>query len=159
MATDYTATSYATPALARPQSGPTTRWFAHDIGSSFTFVINDKVKFFKLPAGAKIVPGWGIEADDLDAGATATLTLSLAITDGTTTKTIIDGSVAGQAGGVCYDHTATYGQQADVMGFVTTNDDFYVYVLAKAAAAGAGAASSKLKVWCTYTLDTEAGEV
>jgi len=159
MATTYTATSYATPALARPQSGPTTRWAEYSLGSSFTFVVNDVIKFFKLPAGAKVITGWGIEADDLDANATPTLTLSLAITDGTTTKTIIDGSIAGQAGGFCYDSTGTYGQQADVMGFVTTNDDFYVYLLAKAAAAGACAAASKVKVWVTYTLDTEAGEV
>lgn len=159
MATTYTATSYTTPALARPQSGKTTRWYSHPLGSSFTFVINDVIKVFKLPQGAKLLPGWGIECDDLDAGATPTLTLSLAVTDGTTTKTIIDGSTAGQAGGITYDSTSSVGQQADVMGFVTTNDDFYVYVLAKAAAAGACAASSKLKVWCSYTLDTEAGEV
>ena len=153
MATTYETNSYKDVPVVRANGENTTRWFSHTLAS--TNVINDLYKYFKLPQGAKLLPGWGIESPDLDSSTGITLTLR--VTDGTTTKNVIVASTIGQAGGISYDHTATIGQVAGTMGFVTTNRDFRVELLIAAAASGTYTAGA-VKVWASYTMDSEVGE-
>ena len=152
MATTYTFPTFNDPAMARPQAGVHQRIVKF---TPTTGVINDIFKVAKLPKGAKLSPGWYLEVPDLDTNATPTLTISVKVTDGTTTKTVIAAATTGQAGGVAYDSTATVGQQTGWANFKTTNDDFYVYVTW--AAAAATFASGACLLGFSYLLDAEAG--
>lgn len=150
-----TAASYNEPALARPQAGPVTRSYNY----SFTAALaaSDEIKYFKLPKGAKLCGfGWAIEnGGDYD---TATnLTLSLQVTDGTTTKTVISGSTLAQgaAGRVTQD-VGNGSLQVGWMDFKTTSDDFYVRILI--AAGPSTSTSGTLRCTATYTLDTDPGQ-
>lgn len=152
MATTYALPTFNDPAMARPQAG------VHQRIVNFTpttAVVNDVYKVAKLPKGAKLAPGWWLETPDMDSNATPTLVLSVAVTDGTTTKTPISVSTVGQAGGIVTDKTATYGLQTGWVNYKLLNDDFYIYV--KATTAAATFASGRCILAFSYILDTEAG--
>jgi len=163
MATTYEAKSYkGVPAVsANTFPGVVRRAVSIDLeeltgDASYAFVINDIVKVFKLPPLAKILYGRLVSGDvALDDHATPTLDLDVIVTDGTTTKTLVNGGTAiNQA-----DVTAVTDLDADnAYLYVTTDDDFYVAVKAIAAAAGDAAADATFIVDVEYTGILEPGE-
>ncbi len=156
MATTYSnLPSFVDPSVQRPQAGEIVRHITIPAAKLPTGAVNDVYKIAKLPKGAKLVTGWMLEVPDIDTNATPTATLDVIVTDGTTTKTVINATTAGQAGGINYDHTATFGVQTGVMGFVTTNDDFYVAL--KFSAAAATYAAGIVKIQFRYSTDLEGG--
>lgn len=157
MATTYEAKSYKQPALDYPLQIMERVSKAEEFGTSTALVINDVIKFFKLPPGAKLL-GASIEAEDIDTHATPTITLSLIVTNGTTTKTVIDGSTVGQGGGIVFaESDATGAAQTGWKGYVCNGKDWYVGVKVKAAAATAAAGDIIASI--RYTKDTEGGEL
>lgn len=148
MATTYETVAYRDPAVA--PVGVCKRVFSY---TPTTAAINDVYRFFKLPKGAKLVTGWAIESADIDTNATPTVTLTLRVTDGTTTKNIIVATTAGQAGGITFDSTASVGAQTGWLNYRTASDDFRVEVLV--AAAAATFAAGAIKVCASYTMDSE----
>lgn len=73
--------------------------------------------------GITIVDGFA-QMNDCDTNATPTAVFNIIISDGTTTKTLINGSTAAQAGG--FVRPSKLVSTEDAIGFVTTNDDFWV---------------------------------
>lgn len=158
------AKSYKTPAaVLTAHPGPIYRCSKAE---SFTIAADaDVVKFFKLPVNAKIVNG-GFFCGELDTNASPTLTLELQVTNGTTTKKLLDGCTTG-ATVQSYDATvagvtalaASVVGEVDYgswKGFVTDDDNYYVAIVADAAPATA--ASANLQVYIEYTMVTEAGQ-
>ena len=153
MATTYSLATFNDPAVVRPQAGVIVRIVSITPAS---WAVNDVFKFAKLPYGAKLVAlGNYIESPDIDTHATPTATVSLLAVDAATaTKTIIDGSIAPQAGGTVHDQTATYGQQTGWVGYKVVNKRGAYYAL-KAAAAAATFAAGAIVVQVTYSTDGE----
>lgn len=166
MATTYEATSYKRPAVvAQGFPGVIDVTYEQDLedltsDASYAFIINDVIKFFKLPANAVLLYS-RLETDVLDDHATPTLVLDVLVTDGTTTKVMYEAaSTLSSAGGEIHDSRTslnapadgTEGPREDVVGFITTNNDFYVAVKATTAAAGDAAADAKIKLSFGYTM-------
>lgn len=127
------------------------------VSKAQTFTLDtaaDRVKFFKLPPGAKLLGGH-IESADIDTG-TPAVTMSLIVTNGTTTKTIIALSTVGQAGGIVFSQTATYGAQTGWKGYTCNGRGWYVAVTI--GTAPATVAAGNLQAGIIYTMDTEGGE-
>lgn len=164
MATTYEAKSYNEGIAVGAANFPGVIKRAYSINlanttndSTYAFVINDIIKVFQLPAYAKVLNAKLVSGDvALDDHATPTLDLDVIVSDGTTTKTAVNGGTAiNQA-----DVTATMDLDADnAYLFVTTDDDFYVAVKAIAAAAGDATADATLAVEIEYTMALEPGEV
>lgn len=145
------------PAVARPQAG------VHQRTTSFRLTSDDNVaantvRIFRLPKGAKLLPGWYIEAEDADTNATPTLDMDLVVTDGTTSYVIINGGTTFQSAAVAYDHSATIGQQTGWVNAVLANANFYVGLLINTASATLDTAAD-IVVGCKYTMDLESGGV
>lgn len=164
MATTYEALSYKlAPVFAAGFPGVIDRTSTIDVADTtgddtYTFIINDVVKCFKMPQGAKILYG-RLECDDLDDNVSPTLELDLIITDGTTTYTLISGasSTIAEAGGVADTRTSV--TLADVIGKVLTNPNFYAAVKVRTAATGDPADdTAKIIVSVGYSLNVESDE-
>lgn len=97
---------------------------------------NDTRKLFKLPINVTIGAGSFFQVGDMDSG--TALVLTLRVTDGTTTKKIIDASTAGQAGGVA--RPTKIGTTEDAIGFTTDNNNYWVELLYATQATGAQSA-------------------
>jgi len=153
MATTYETASYkGSQAVTRPQAGYVELCSApEDLAVGTT--INDVYKFFKLPRGAKLLGAY-IEHEELDSHATPTLSLSMIITDGTTTYTPIAAYLGGSAAGYVDTESATYGQQAGWRGKVLGTENFYVSVKVIAASATQVAAPN-IQVGIKYTTDVQ----
>lgn len=169
----FEALSYKVPALSSPSfPGVITRVFDVDIdllvgntsgvAGMDTIEAGDIIRFFKLPVYAKILHG-RIFSEALDAHATPTLTADLIVTDGTTTKYLINDSTTVQAGGVAstQDAGAGVGEVNELtadsaMQFVTTNEDFRVDLVFPTACATAG--EDVVGVEISYTMALEPGE-
>lgn len=156
MATTYEAKSYKNPALDFPLQVMERVSVAEEFGTSTALVTNDVIKFFKLPVGAKLLGGH-IESEDLDTDATPAITLSLIVTNGTTTKTLIDGGTVGQGGGIVFaESDATGAAQTGWKGYVCNGDGWYVAVKVKLQADAAQAGD--IQAGIRYTKNTEGGE-
>lgn len=150
MATTYTLSTYQDVAVSEHNRVIERLTPAQD----FTVANGDIFKAFKLPRGAKILGGTLI-FEELDEHATPTGTIDLYVTDGSVTKTIIDGeSIA--AADVVTEATATTPVVAWA-GYVTTDQDFYV--AAKIMTAVAQAKEGSLQIGIRYTMDVESGEL
>lgn len=159
MATTYELKSYAEPAWADINRVIERVSKAEDVTGTKFETINNAFKVFKLPVGAKILGG-GIICENLE-DTSNNITLSLQVTNGTTTKTLISGDAIGQTGGKVFYPVATTTPEdpADqALGFVTDDQDYYVKILVAAAAAAAAGVTANLQGYIKYTLDTEAGE-
>lgn len=109
-------------------------------------VLADAAKVLKIPRGRRITNPW-LQSGDRDTHATPTHTMSLVITNGTTTKTLIHESDVGQAGGVA--RPSKIPATEDGLDFVAPDDTYWLQVTVTAAAATAvadGAAAAKLLV-------------
>lgn len=98
---------------------------------------NDVFKICQIPAKGITVYGGFIQVSDMDTNATPTLSLTLRITDGTTTKVLIDQSLAGQAGG--FTSPSKIPATENAVGFTTTNRNFWFELLIVTGAATAAA--------------------
>lgn len=94
--------------------------------------LNDTRKLIKVPINVTIGAGCFFQVGDMD---TSTgLVLTLRITDGTTTKVIIDASTAGQAGGIA--RPTKIGTTETAIGFTTNNNLYWIELLIATAATG-----------------------
>ena len=152
----FEALSYKqVPACAKYPSGVTYR-----ISKEENFTLDtaaDKVKFFKLPRGAKLLGGCLIGGDHDSAATPATVTVHLKATDGTTTYTLISAAQIGTAAADVTTEHATYGLQTGWRGKVLNNESWYVY--AEIGTPPTTAAAANLQAGIFYTLDTEPGEL
>lgn len=162
MATAYTARSYNEPYLVGTAApGMITRLLNIDLvdltgNATYTFIINDTIDAAKLPPYAKIVDGYLGSAQDLDTNVTPTLELNLLITDGTTTKTLVDQGVWSGAAQITRAGGAPATETA--IGFVTTNADFKAQIKAIAGGASAAAATAFVLAAVSYVMNLEPGE-
>lgn len=123
-------------------------WPALTGDADVALALNDVVQCFKLPGWVKLLSAYLDNSVDLDDHATPTLDLDILVTDGTTTKQLLNGgTTAGQVGRT----TAASDFDADGIDFVTDNGDYIVILKAIAAAAGDAAASAKTKLMVEYT--------
>jgi hypothetical protein len=76
--------------------------------------------------GISVIDGFA-QCNDLDSNATPTAVFSVVITDGTTTKTLIDASTIAQAGGLI--RPTKLASTENAIGFTTDNDDYYVAIV------------------------------
>lgn len=117
---------------------------------------NDTLKLCQLSRNITIVDAF-IQASDGDTHATPTLSMSLQVTDGTTTKTIIDASNIGTTGGVARPSKAPATENG--IGFTLDNETYWLRILF-ATGAATGASMSITVVlsvcgWYTYGAVTE----
>lgn len=77
-----------------------------------------------------------MQVGDMDSG--TALVLTLRVTDGTTTKVLIDGSTVGQAGGIA--RPTKIGTTETAIGWTTTSPNFWIELLIATAATGAQSA-------------------
>ena len=151
MSTTTNAVPYAATPFQYP-NGKLVRSYRHTTATADFSIAADQVNFFKMPRNAKIL-GVRLIPTDLDTHATPTLTLTVNLYDGTTTKTYISAQTGGQTGVVC---VPTSSAELAVIGYVTANDNFYFLVTIGTGAATAAAGSIYLEV--EYTCDLEYGE-
>lgn len=98
---------------------------------------NDTRKLLQLKSrGITFTASTFFQVGDMDSG--SALVLTLRVTDGTTTKTLIHQSTAGQAGGIA--RPTKIGTTEDAIGFTTTNPNFWLELLISTQAAGAQSA-------------------
>lgn len=93
--------------------------------------LNDTRKLLQLPRGVTIGAGTFFQVSDMDTGG-PTLVLTLRVTDGTTTKDIINGSAAGGTGGLARPTKAPASEPG--VGFTTTSANFWLELLIATAA-------------------------
>lgn len=166
MATTYEAPSFAHPAInVRGFPGVIERHYSMDLASvtgdaSYALVADDVFKFFKLPANARISYA-RVETDVIDDGGTAA-TLDVIVSDGTTTKVLMDeiptSQTLGSKGDTRDVEDSTVCYQADTIGFVTTNSNFYVAVRCGTGPTGDAATSAQIKLTFGYVLSLEDGQ-
>lgn len=129
------STIFSVPAVYRASyPGLIRRVYKHASSSDLTEA-GDILKICKLPKNAKIIRG-RMKLPDIDTGSPANV-ISVEVYDGTTTKTLIDESTVGQGGGEIESAKALATE--DAVGFVTTNDDFYLRAICDTASATAAA--------------------
>lgn len=113
---------------------------------SFTFTVTtdttemgngDTLGLIQLPVkGITIVDAF-VQTADMDTNATPTVVFSLQVSNGTTTKTIIHQSTAGQAGGFVRPSKAAASE--DGIGYTLPDDNYYLRLLYDTGAATAAA--------------------
>jgi hypothetical protein len=87
-------------------------------------VINSTLKLFQLPAKGIQINDCFVQCDQIDSNATPTVVFDLRVTNGTTTKTLISASSAGQAGG--FTRPTRKAATEDGIGFTTDNDNYWI---------------------------------
>jgi hypothetical protein len=144
MPTTYTSAGFNGAAVSH-HHGVIARRVTYEAATAL--VINDVIKFAKLPANASILDAW-LAVDDLDTGTALTLTMRL--NDGSAQKNFFSASTVGQAGGVARAAAIA------PLEFVTDDDDWWLEVLVAAAPTGGG--TGTLVACILYTMNLEAGE-
>lgn len=123
MATVYDTAVYNDTAVSYPVAGLACTMVKYTVGSSaIAQSSGDYIRLAKLPKGAQIVPELCSVFADADPDSGNNLTVSLKVTDGTTTKTVISTSNFQAA------DTRITASAADITGlgyFKTSTDDFY----------------------------------
>lgn len=147
MATTFTATGYSSDtARSSGLVGYVKRTKLYELTAAL--VASDIIQFFKLPVGAKPIDAH-LVTDDLD---TATsLTFTLRITDGTTTKNLFASNTVGQAAGIA---------RMDLIAgpeWKTDNGDYRLEAFVSDAP-GTGTATGTLVACLEYTMDLETEE-
>ena len=130
MATVYKTKEYNDVAISYPIAGVVFVPVKHTVGgTAISQATGDTLRVGKLPKGAQMLPQYCEIVADADPDAGNNLTVSLKLTDGTTTKTLISTSNL-QAANARLVASAT--DIADLGFFKTSNDDFYVYMTPEA---------------------------
>src|SRR5512147_270416 len=123
MATVYDTPTYNDVAVSYPIAGLAVTHVKYTVGSSaISQASGDYIRLAKLPKGAQIVPELCSVFADADPDSANNLTVSLKVTDGTTTKTVISTSNFQAV------DTRLTASAADITGlgyFKTSTDDFY----------------------------------
>jgi len=117
---------------------------------------NDTLKLCQSARNITVVDAY-VQMSDGDTNATPTLVFSLQVTDGTTTKTIIHQSTAGQAGGLV--RPTKVPATEDGLGFTLDNENYWFRLLWVTQAATAAAVSITTCIlvcgWYNYGAVTE----
>lgn len=103
--------------------------------------LNDTRRLCKVPINVCFGPGTFFQVSDMDTGGPS-LVLTLRVTDGTTTKVLIDASAAGGTGGLARPTKAPATENA--IGWTTDNNNYWVELLYATAAT---TAASGTFVW------------
>jgi hypothetical protein len=128
--------------------------------STATYSDADKLRFFKLPANAKLIDCAIFAGDAADAG--ADLEIAVYVTDGTTTKYFFNTETALIQAGADIIKWSSSVASADAAtatsayGYVTTDDDFWVEVLLTDLGTNA---ATDFRIEISYTMVLEPGEV
>lgn len=126
---------------------------ATTVAASMT--LNDINRIVKIRAAGISVLDCFVQTGDLDSNATPTAVFSLIVSDGTTTKTLIDTSTVAQAGG--FARPSKIVTTEDGIGFVTTSANFYIAV--KWTTAAATAVAGTFNVGLTLSGFYKSGEL
>lgn len=112
---------------------------------------NDVVNIVRLPKDAVLLGGFIETSADFDTS--TNLTISLRVTDGTTTKTLISASTLGQgAAGVVTETAGNGSLTTGWRGFKTENDDYKVQLLFPAGPSTA--TSGSIYVGIKFSMDS-----
>lgn len=146
MATYYTR-EYKEGASRSPMAPITVKFIEHTLTSALANGTSDTLRLLKVPKGVRI---WNDQCflasyNDPDSGNNATV--SVKITDGTTTKTII---ATGNLQAADTALTGTVNQMVTDGCFVTDNENYYIYVTAEANDVDSG---SQLVARIVYSAD------
>lgn len=148
----YTTSEFSSPSVRNPISGLNVRRIAFTLSSALAAGTSDILKICKLPRGAVIFPPlcavWS--SNDPDSGNNATV--SMEITDGTTTKTVI---ATGNLQAADTALTGTFSGWAAFDFFRTTSTDWYAKLTAQANDVDSGA---QLKFVIAYFGDQDSGD-
>ena len=125
----YESNVYNSPAVRDVRSGLNLAFVKHTFSAAFAASSSDVLKLKKLPKGVQILPQYCEVVADADPDSGNNATVSLKLTDGTTTKTIISTSNLQAADSRLVASAANI---ADLNFFKTSSDDFYVYLAAEA---------------------------
>lgn len=118
----YTSNRWNDAAINDVRSGINLVFVKHTFSAAFAASSSDVLKLVKLPKGVQLLPQYCEVVADLDPDSGNNATVSLDITDGTTTKTLISTSNL-QAANSRLVASAT--DIADLNFFKTSNNDFY----------------------------------
>lgn len=139
MADTYKHPHYNSPAPHLPVGDATLiRSFSLSSTTTQFGVQDDVLMVCTLGRGDKIGGGCFVQTDDLDTGATHVM--SLEVTNGTTTKTVIDGATTGQAGGLV--RPTKDPSTEDGVGYVVPDGTYWVQAICDTAAAGEQASAT-----------------
>jgi len=132
---------YAVPILVKVTTTPT--------------LTNDTLKLCQLTRNITILDGL-VQAPDADSS--TGLVFSVQITNGTTTKTLISLSTAGQAGGII--RPTKLATSEDAIGFTLNNDNYWLEILWTTQASGTAASGVWIVMvmvsgWYAYNAVTE----
>jgi hypothetical protein len=148
MATIYKTPQYNDVAVSYPIAGVVVVPVKYTVGgTAISQVTGDTLRIAKVPKGAQIRPQECEIVADADPDSGNNLTVSLKVTDGTTTKTVISTSNL-QAANARLTASAT--DIADLGFFATSNDDFYFVLTPEA---GDLDAAAVINVTVAYTMD------
>lgn len=130
MATVYDTPTFNDPAVADPRNGVTIAFVKYTVGSTaIAQSSGDYIRLVKLPKDVQLVPELCSLFADADPDSGNNLTVSVKVTDGTTTKTLISTSNFFAANSRI---TPSSTDICDLGFFRTSNDDFYVKVTPEA---------------------------
>lgn len=146
----YTTSCFNDASVAFPTSGLHLVRVKHTLTAALAAGTSDVLKLCKLPKGCVIVPQLCEVFTNADPDAGNNATISLKVTDGTTTKTIIS-ATAFQADNARLLASTAAGDIPDLGFFKTGNDDFYAYIAAEANDVDSGAVIFAI---IAYTMDT-----
>lgn len=134
---------YARKSIKNPV-GVTSRVYRYTVATEPS--LNDELNYFAIPKDVKLTGRAGMAADRLDTDATPLLSLSLILSDGTTTKTLVSGW-AGAADATAANRIVR-NQEPTSWGFVTDSHNYRLYVLW--AAVADVFAAGVLTAWIDY---------
>lgn len=148
MATVYNTPEYNDVAISYPVAGLVLVPIKYTVGgTAISQATGDYIKVCKLPKGAQLLAQYCEIVADADPDSGNNLTVSLKVTDGTTTKTLISTSNL-QAANSRLVASAT--DIADLGFFKTSSDDFYVKLTPEA---GDLDAAAVLNIIIAFTMD------
>ena len=167
MATAYETVEYQNGVAVNTQGTPgiVRRTISIDLptltgDADYKLALNDTIKCFPLPGWVKIERGMIRTNVDLDDHGTPSLELDLQITDGTTTKTLLDNGtgVFDTGNPAIVDSDAVEPSTINALYWVTDNGSYYAQLKAIAAAAGDAASSAVIYVTVEYSRVLEGDE-
>lgn len=167
MATTYDTTEYQNGVAVNTQGTPgiVRRTVNFDLGTltgtdEYKLLINDVIRLFPIPGWVKIERGIIRTTADLDDHATPALQFDLQITDGTTTKTLLDnGTGVFDTGAAAIVDTDTKDPSTiNALYWVTDNGSYHAQLKAIAGANGDSTSGADIYVTVEYSRVLEGDE-
>ena len=125
----YTSNRYNDAAVNDVRSGINLAFVKHTFSAAFAASSSDVLKLVKLPKGVQLLPQFCEVVADADPDSGNNATVSLKVTDGTTTVTLISTS---NLQAIDSRLVASAADIANCNFFKTSNNDFYAYLAAEA---------------------------